>query len=202
MNAERIRIPSEEECRQLVVGMGVMEHIVAHSLQVCRVSLLLSDHMEHSSLNRELIRAAALLHDITKTRSFLTREDHAETGARLLMELGYPEVGRIVGQHVHLENCFASATPTEAEIVNYADKRVLHERIVPLGERMGYILEKYGRTPERKRELLLLWEKTEEIEKRLFDRLPFAPGDIGRLIEKSRGQGPDSSLSSPAISLS
>ncbi len=182
MEAQRIRIPSLEVCRQLISEMGMMEHIVAHSLQVCRVSLLIADHLDLPGLNRDLIRAAALLHDITKTRSFKTLEDHAETGARLLADLDYPEVGRIVGQHVHLERYFSSATPTEAEILNYADKRVLHDRIVPLNERMGYIIEKYGRSPERKRDLLLLWEMTEKLEGRLFVGLSFFPGDISGLL--------------------
>ena len=183
MNEQRIRIPSEAECRRLVAGMGMLDNIVAHSRQVCRVSLLIVDHLKPDGLNRDLIRAAALLHDITKTRSFQTLEDHAETGAQLLSEIGYPEVGRIVGQHVRLDRYFASAVPTEAEVVNYADKRVLHDRIVPLGERMGYILEKYGREPERKRTILLLWEKTEALEARLFAGLPFAPDDISRLLD-------------------
>ena len=182
MNAEQIMIPSEEACRRLISAMGMMEHIMVHSQQVCRVSLLLADHLDHSGLNRELIRAAALLHDITKTRSFQTHEDHAETGAQLLSEIGYPEVGRIVGQHVRLESYFASAVPSEAEVVNYADKRVLHDRIVSLSERMGYILEKYGCVLERKRNILLLWEKTKKMEERLFESLPFSPGDISRLL--------------------
>jgi uncharacterized protein len=182
MNEERIQIPTEAECRRLVAGMGMLENIVAHSRQVCRVSLLIVDHLQPDGLNRELILAAALLHDITKTRSFQTLEDHAGTGAQLLADLGYPEVGRIVGQHVRLDRYFASKSPTEEEIVNYADKRVLHDRIVPLSERMGYILEKYGREPERKRAILLLWEKTEALEARLFAGLPFAPDDISRLL--------------------
>ena len=163
--------------------MGMLENIVAHSLQVCRVSLLLTDRLGLPGLNRELIRAAALLHDITKTRSFHTHEDHAETGARLLADLGYPEVARIVGQHVRLDRyALTSSTPTDAEIVNYSDKRVLHDKIVPLSERMGYILEKYGSSPERKRNILLLWEKTEKLEKRLFAGLPFSPGDLSGLL--------------------
>ncbi|OIP91184.1 MAG: metal-dependent phosphohydrolase [Syntrophobacterales bacterium CG_4_8_14_3_um_filter_58_8] len=183
-----MKIPSEGECRQLIAGMGMLENIVAHSRQVCRVSLLIvdhlkPDHLQPDGLNRDLIRAAALLHDITKTRSFQTQEDHAETGEKLLAEIGYPEVGRIVGQHVRLDRYFASAVLTEAEVVNYADKRVLHDRIVPLGERMGYILEKYGRAPERKRAILLLWEKTEALEARLFAGLPFAPDDINRFLD-------------------
>jgi len=185
MNEQRIKIPSEAECRQLIAGMGMLDNIVAHSRQVCRVSLLIVDHLKPDGLNRDLIQAAALLHDITKTRSFQTLEDHAETGAQLLTEIGYPDVARIVGQHVRLDRYFASAVPTEAEVVNYADKRVLHDRIVPLGERMGYIFEKYGREPERKRAILLLWEKTEAMEARLFAGLPFAPDDISRLLAES-----------------
>ena len=113
MNEERIQIPTESECRRLIAGMGMLENIVAHSRQVCRVSLLIVDHLQPDGLNRELILAAALLHDITKTRSFQTLEDHAETGAQLLAEIGYPEVGRIVGQHVRLDRYFASKSPTE-----------------------------------------------------------------------------------------
>lgn len=187
MNAEQIRIPTEEACRLLIADMGMLENIVAQSRQVCRVALLIVDHLkpdylQPNGLNRELILAAALLHDITKTRSFQTGEDHAETGAKLLADLGYPEVGRIVGQHVRLDRYIASKSPAEEEIVNYADKRVLHDRIVPLSERMGYILEKYGREPERKRAILLLWEKTEELEARLFAGLPFAPEDVSLLL--------------------
>lgn len=183
MKTEQISIPSQEACLRIISETGMLENIVAHSLQVCRVSLFLTDRLGLPELDRELIRAAALLHDITKTRSFRTREDHAETGARLIADLGYPEVAGIVGQHVRLNRyCSASATPVEAEIVNYADKRVLHDRIVPLSERMGYILEKYGSAPERKRMILILWEKTEKLEARLFAKLPFCPGDISRLL--------------------
>jgi uncharacterized protein len=197
MDEQRIKIPSEAECGRLVAGMGMLDNIVAHCRQVCRVSLLIvdhlkPDHLKPDGLNRDLIRAAALLHDITKTRSFQTLEDHAETGAQMLTEIGYPEVGRIVGQHVRLDRYFASAVTTEAEVVNYADKRVLHDRIVPLDERMGYILEKYGREPERKRMILLLWEKTEALEVRLFTSIPFAPDDISRLLaEGSPGDIPE-----------
>ena len=185
MEVHRIQIPSEETCRRLIIEMGMMEHIVAHSLQVRRVSLFLADHLDIPGLNRDLIRAAAHLHDITKTRSFETHEDHAETGAGLLTGLGYPEVGRIIAQHVRLKRYFSSATPTEAEIVNYADKRVLHDRIVPLPGRMTYILEKYGRSPKWKREIRLTWRRTERLEARLFDHLSFSPEDIERLLAET-----------------
>lgn len=183
MQSGKISMPTEEDCRRIVSDLGMLDHIAAHCLQVCRVSLLLTDHLGLPTLNRELIRVAALLHDITKTRSFQTLEDHAETGERLLADLGYPEVGRIIGQHVRLDrDPPLSAAPTEEEIVNYADKRVLHDRIVPLAERMGYILAKYGGSPERERRIRLLWKKSEALEKRLFSRLPFAPDALRGLL--------------------
>lgn len=182
MDPQRIRIPSEEACRRLIAEMGMMTHIVAHSVQVCRVSLLLTDRLPQPGLNRELIRAAALLHDITKTRSFTTHENHAETGLRLLAERGYPEVGFIVGQHVHLDPRHRGGALTEAEIVNYADKRVLHDEVTTLDRRMGYILEKYGATPERRRSILGLWRETERLEERIFGRLPFAPEALDGLV--------------------
>jgi len=185
MEAKRIRIPSQETCRQLISDMGMLENIVAHSHQVCRVALFVTDRLALPGLDRELIRAAALLHDITKTRSFRTHEAHAETGALLVAELGYPEVGRIVGQHVRLEKYFSSPAPTEAEIVNYADKRVLHDRIAPLSERMGYILERYGQEPEWRQSILRLWKKTEELEARLFAGLSFSPDDLSRLLAEA-----------------
>jgi uncharacterized protein len=183
MQSSKIHIPSEERCRRIMSDMGMLEHIIAHSLTVCRVALFLTDRLGLPGLNRELIRAAALLHDITKTRSFRTLEDHAETGARLLTDLGYPEVAGIVGQHVRLTRyAGTSSALTNAEIVNYSDKRVLHDRVVCLSARMGYILEKYGSGHEQKKHILLLLKKTEGLEKRLFSRLSFSPGDLGGLL--------------------
>ena len=164
----------------------MLDNIVAHCRQVCRISLLLAGHWSFSDQRRELIRAAALLHDITKTRSFKTGENHAESGARLLAELGFPEVAGIVGQHVRL-NRYPSgdSAPTEAEIVNYADKRVLHDRIVPLDERMGYILERYGFDEEHRQNILCLWDRTRRLERRLFAGLPMTPDDLSRLAPGS-----------------
>ncbi|HQB31322.1 MAG TPA: HDIG domain-containing protein [Syntrophales bacterium] len=171
---------SEEKCLRLMGEMGMMAHIVNHSRQVCRVALFLAGELREKSvpLNTDLVRAAVLLHDITKTRSFRTGENHARTGAELLASLGYPEVGGIIGQHVRLESYFDGGLPGEAEIVNYADKRVLHERITSLEERMDYILTRYGKTPEDTLRIRDIREKTMALEKRLFRHLPFPPDQM------------------------
>jgi len=158
----------------------MLENIVVHSLQVCRVATLLTENLleQGFQLNFDLIQGAALLHDITKTRSFKTQENHAVTGGQFLTDRGYPEVGSIVRQHVRLDDYSEPHRLAEAEIINYADKRVLHDRIVSLDERMSYIMERYGRQPEHKQRIRLLWKKTKDLEKQIFGYLPFSTNDL------------------------
>ena len=160
--------------------MQMLENIVAHSIQVCRVGTCLVDHLKipGSRLNGQLVQAAALLHDITKTRSFKTEENHAMTGGQVLTDFGYSQVGDLVRQHVRLDKYSGILNLSEAVIVNYADKRVLHDRIVSLNERMGYIMERYGTRPEHKHRIQLLWEKTTALEEHIFKHLPFSPDEL------------------------
>ena len=157
--------------------MGMMEHIISHSKQVCRVALTLVDILNQTQvqINRDLVQAAALLHDITKTRSFQTKEDHSLSGAAYLAHKGYPLVGTIVRQHVHLDQYLDTTLPSEAEIVNYADKRVLHERIVTLSERMQDLVVRYGKQAAHQQRILEGWKKTERLEQKLFQYISFKP---------------------------
>jgi uncharacterized protein len=164
--------------------MKMMDHIVVHSMQVCRVATCLTGYLvvQHPHLNAEMIRSAALLHDITKTRSFNTGEDHALTGGQFLADRGYPEVGALVRQHVVLDEYSATKIPAEADILNYADKRVLHDEIVDLDRRLDYILERYAKKAEDRERITLLWKKTKHLENRIFSELPISPEDLIRIL--------------------
>ena len=165
--------------------MKMMDHIAAHSLQVCRVATFLTEHLNQQryGLNFDLIQSAALLHDITKTRSFETREDHALTGGEYLADCGYAEIGDLIRQHVKLDKYSDTGTIGEGEVLNYADKRVLHDEIVALDKRLEYILERYAKTPEHREGIYLLWKKTKNLEDRIFGVLSFATGDLNQLIQ-------------------
>jgi putative nucleotidyltransferase with HDIG domain len=168
-----------------MADMEMMDHIIAHSIQVSRVAVLITDSLNDggAKLNLDLVRTAALLHDITKTRSLKTAEPHSLTGAKLLCEWGYPDVGNIVGQHVRLNEYSMTSDPHEEEIVNYADKRVLHDRVVSLDKRMDYIMQKYGdNKEENRRRILWLWDKTKELEEKFFKNMPFLPEDLDRML--------------------
>ena len=164
----------------MMCEMHMLEHIVVHSLQVCRVGKGLVDFLSAKGIDLDgpLVQAAALLHDITKTRSFKTEENHALTGGRHLTDAGFAEVGDLVRQHVRLDDYSEQQILTEAHIINYADKRVLHDRIVSLDERMEYIMERYGREPAHHQRIRLLWEKTKDLEKQIFSYLPFSANDL------------------------
>jgi putative nucleotidyltransferase with HDIG domain len=175
-----VNTPSNEECYRLFRQTGMLDNIVDHSRQVCRVATFLTDQLRKTDLilNRKLVAAGALLHDITKTRSFDTGEDHAKTGEKFVAGLGYREVGKIVGQHVALNSYFSTNTPDEAEIVNYADKRVLHDQIVSMDKRMEYILERYCQKPGYSSRLERLWKASRKMEKRIFRYLSFLPEEL------------------------
>jgi uncharacterized protein len=175
-----VRVPMQNECLQMLDTVEMPAHIQDHSRLVCRVALALADGLIAAGLtiNRQLVMASALLHDITKPRSFETGENHAQTGGEYLARQGFPEVGDIVRQHVVLDNYPPEAVPNEAEIVNYADKRVLHDKVVPLDDRMAYILTRYAKTRQRQALLHQLWDQTRMLEQRLFSHLSFAPDAI------------------------
>jgi putative nucleotidyltransferase with HDIG domain len=179
-----VQIPDKQHCLRIMAGMRMPDHIRDHSRLVRRVALFLTDELALAGvvLNRPLVMAAALLHDITKPRSFVTREDHARTGGEYLTALGYPEVADVVRQHVVLDEYFTLARPIEAEVVNYADKRVLHDGIVALDDRMNYILARYAHTAARRTRMKRVWDQTLQLEQRIFAYLPFAPLQLkGRL---------------------
>jgi len=156
--------------------MEMMGHIAAHSIRVCQVALtLISRLAARNSIRRRLIEAAALLHDITKTRSFRTGESHAETAAELLASLGYPEVAGIVGQHVRLTVRSETEPLSEAEIVNYSDKRVRHDEVVTVEERFDYIMERYGKNSADLTRIRSLREQTLRLGERIFQELSFGP---------------------------
>jgi putative nucleotidyltransferase with HDIG domain len=179
-----MKIPTQEQCFLLMCEMKMMDHIVVHSMQVCRVATFLAQHLNSAPnrFNHDLIRAAALLHDITKTRSFKTEENHALTGGQFLAGQGYPEIGELVRQHVRLDEYPNPVVLGEAEIVNYADKRVRHDQVVSLDKRLDYILEKYGKLPEHQERIRWLWGKTLDLEGKIFSDLTLVPEDLNRIL--------------------
>lgn len=149
------RIPSRAECDELMVQCSMLPNIVRHSIQVMNVSLAISDNLKsHVQVNRDLVLAAALLHDITKTKSLKTKEHHDTSGGEFLRSRGFLSTAEIVEQHIMLRTFEPEGGVGEREIVYYADKRVMHDTIVTLEERMHDLIRRYGVTEEIRRQIL------------------------------------------------
>ena len=176
-----MKIPTTSQCFKLIREMNMMEHIVDHSVMVGNVAICLGRHLQQAfpSLDIKLLASAALLHDITKTRSFDTGEVHSETGGLLMEKLGYPEVGNIIRQHVVLDQISLDCPVSEQEIVNYSDKRVLHDQVVSLDRRLEYIQIRYGSNEKFRARIQQMIDATRILEDKLFRNLPFLPSELG-----------------------
>jgi len=158
-----MKTPTKEECIKILKDENVPDNIIAHSKTVCDFAMKVTDLLEKKGIkvNRELVAAGALLHDVKK----LSPNDHVIEGYEFVKSLGYPEVASIIRKH-GLKNLgmdeFVPKT-WEEKIVFYADKRVKNERVVSVDERFEYIKKRYNKDDVEK-ELNF----TKELEKELL----------------------------------
>ena len=179
------KIPAREECISLMQKEGMLDNIVRHSFMVEKVAVFLANSLIQSGekLNRKAIGAAALLHDITKTRSLHTHEDHALTGKSLLTNLGYPLIGKIIGCHVEIPSLtIKKSSVSNEEVINYADKRVLHDTIVTLTKRFDDIHLRYGINLTNSARLKRIENKSFCIEKKIFSKINLTPSTLNATL--------------------
>jgi putative nucleotidyltransferase with HDIG domain len=162
---------------------GVPDHIIRHSEMVSKVAGFLAERLNKSGENLDLgvIEAAGLLHDITKMEGIESRRDHAQTGRMLLLELGFRKIGEIVGEHIRLEPNRETSRIREAEIINYSDKRVMHDRVVTLEERFEDLEDRYGLKGLDKgvtERIKATEQQAYELERKIFFKLDFPPEEL------------------------
>jgi len=159
----------------------MLPNIREHSFRVMEVAGFLGEALTEAGfdLSLPLVTVGALLHDLGKTQCLGTLTNHAELGAGILEELGYPHVAQVVREHVHLDGNILDPRPLrEAELVNYADKRVLHEEVVTLVARFADLKLRYGRTPEALARIHATQVKSRALEDKIFASLALNPSNL------------------------
>lgn len=167
----------------------MLDNIRAHSFVVARIADALVSGLYEAEKSpgplakRDEVIAGALLHDIAKTLCLKTDCLHAEAGRDICLELGYPSLAEIVAEHVVLNNftsnLYQKGIFGAKELVFYADKRVLHDQVVSLGDRLDYILERYGNGDAlREQRIRENFGQALELEHLLFSFLDFTPEEI------------------------
>jgi uncharacterized protein len=141
-----VPVPTEEECYRIMKRHHMLDNIMKHSIQVMNVSMALVDNLRDPSLlQASLVQAAALLHDIAKTRTIGSKElRHDLIGGQVMREMGYDDIAVAVESHVVFERFNPIGSLEAREIVFYSDKRVMHDRIVSIDERVDDLVNRYG----------------------------------------------------------
>jgi uncharacterized protein len=143
---DTIPVPTPDECYEIMKRYNMRDNIMKHSIQVMNVAMALVDYLiDPGMVQGSLVQAAALLHDIAKTRTIETKEmRHDLIGGQIMRELGYDAIAEIVESHVVFEGFLPDGALEAREIVFYADKRVMHETIVSIDDRVNDLVERYG----------------------------------------------------------
>lgn len=175
---------------------AMLPNIRRHSVIVTRAALRIVDGFEENETSpalipdRFLVAAGGLLHDIAKTPCLKNRCDHALEGACICRKLGYPEIASIVEEHVvlkeHDEERWRQGRFDPREIIYYADKRVRHEEIVGLDDRLEYILEQYGHDdPALHRIIRINFARCVALEQHLFAFMPFTSDQLAEKVAQT-----------------
>ncbi|MGW8288438.1 MAG: HDIG domain-containing metalloprotein [Desulfobulbales bacterium] len=182
-------IPDVYECLGLMDRYHMLPNIKDHSIVVARVAEVITDGLIAAGhdLSMEMVIAGALLHDIGKTACLDNNDDHAVKGYEICLEHNLYAIADIIAEHVILKTYAPEKDFTEKEIVYYADKRVNHDQVVSLPERLEYILKRYGMNNEaRCRAIKKNYALCRDLEKRMFTSLLFDPDNIFDLIMTKR----------------
>ncbi len=176
--------PPVHACLALMEALDMPEHIRRHSVMVERAAALIGRaHIEKGAgLSMDRIRAGALLHDIAKAECLRTGGDHAAKGREMCLDRAFDEVAEIVGEHVRLEGFLPHGPVLEKEVVYYADKRVNHDRIVSLEERLEDLIARYGKgKPDLIGRIERNFALCRDLEQKLFRGLDFGPESLSRI---------------------
>ena len=158
-------LPSHEECIELLRECHVPVHIVKHCKAVAKLAVFMARRLAENGIpvDADLVDRACLLHDIFRVCEFpledfsrfeqlVTEEDKTkwrrlkeqhggarhEDAACAYLRDAYPILAQIIRKHRYTAIVDNQDKPRtwEEKLVYYADKRAMHDTIVPLQERL------------------------------------------------------------------
>jgi putative nucleotidyltransferase with HDIG domain len=138
-------VPTRTEALSLLLSTSPTPRLLRHVTVVAEVASLLAYRAIQAGVpvDRRLVEAAALLHDVDKALPHdhpLRELGHGKAGAAWVTEAGHPELARTLIAHPVMRFNDPDAAewvvsgPIEERIVTYADKRAT-QRVVSLDQR-------------------------------------------------------------------
>jgi len=175
----------------MMATYGMLDNIKDHSVMVARIAEFLARGLRSGGCDipLDLTISGALLHDIGKTFCLNNGCNHALKGKEICLEHGFEQVAVLVEEHVILGQAFPELPISAKEVVYYADKRVNHDQIVSLQQRLDYIIERYGDNDQHRIKLIRInFQRCIAIEKEIFSYLDLQPDDLAAQVEAMNGE--------------
>lgn len=146
-------LPDVALCQSWMAEFGLPVSLQMHVQMVAAISYQLAVWLRKAGqkVNPLLVHRSGLLHDLAKMQT-LGKEipssmGHAELGARLMEDRGYPQIARVIRTHaLHSLN---ELETWEQKLVYFADKLVEGSRLVALEERINAFKQRYPHEAER-----------------------------------------------------
>ena len=201
-------LPAREECFNIIREYHVPSHILSHSLAVAKLAVFLAQKLKEKGLrvNVDHVDRACLLHDIMRICDFekldyrkfydtVTEEDktkwkwirevykgigHEDAAYEILKEK-YPTLALTAKKHRYMAMLYEDERPTswEGKLVYYADMRVMHDKIVPLEDRLedGHKRNAFlhGVSPQSKINMTKVDNLIHRLEKEIFEKIGLDP---------------------------
>ena len=168
-------IPSVNECEVMLKEVHkVPDWTLQHSRTVAGIAGRITDELNRygSCLDRDLILAASLLHDIAKGKP-----GHAGESARIVRDFGCPEVAHIIESHTDIV-LSPYKTIGAAEVLYLADKLVSDDKLVTLSERFGESVARHGNKPGTMRKIETRYKNALTIKDCIEARIGTMPLDL------------------------
>lgn len=156
--------------REIYSELDVPQNIIHHMEAVWEVAKGIAENLVQrgEKINLEALKRACLLHDICKINK---GADHANSAYKYLIQLNENEIAVIIKKHefdcILAENLADRPQSLEEKILYYADKRVLHDKVVSIEERLEDGIQRYfnGIPPENEKAYL---KSIKELERELL----------------------------------
>lgn len=204
-------LPTRQECFKIIKEYYVPEHILRHSLAVGRLVVFLAERLKEKGIavDVELVEKASLLHDIARVCDFkeldyskfnqtVSKEDKAkwqqlrekykntshEIAAYDILKEKYPQVALTIKRHRYMALLDEKERPDtwEEKLVYYADMRVMHDKIVPLRQRLqdGHKrnVHLHGSPAQSRINTAKIDPLIYKLEKEIFDKIGLEPTEV------------------------
>jgi len=201
-------LPTRKECLALLAEYHVPPHIVSHSKVVAKLAVFLAQRLNENgtAVAVTLLEGACLLHDLLRVHDFkesdynkfernLPKEEKPkwqqirakykacshEDAAHDILKEQYPELALIIKRHRYMALLDEKEKPEswEDKLLYYADKRVMHDKIVPLKERLAEGHKRnvfqHGSAAQSKINTAKVDPLIYEMEKEIFEKIGLDP---------------------------